>query len=184
MNNSAENHVKNYAEALFALAKESGLSCERIYKELCLVRKAFEENSDFHSLLEFPTVTRDEKQALIKSVFEGRVSSLTFDFLCVLVDNERAGEFFGVCERFKELYYKAEHITEVRVTTASPLSAALRASLEKKLAAKLGSKIILAECVDESLIGGIILDYNDRQIDGSVRNKLSQMKRSLDGVIA
>ena len=55
---------KEYAEALFLLAKERG-SCDRIREELELLLDLLKENPRYATLLDTPAVKETEKLALI-----------------------------------------------------------------------------------------------------------------------
>jgi F-type H+-transporting ATPase subunit delta len=67
------------------------------------------------------------------------------------------------------------------VTTAKPLADELVDKLVKKLEEKTGGKIVLKERVDESCIGGIIIENDSMRIDSSVKTELSNMKKALIG---
>lgn len=184
MSSRKDSCVKNYAAALFALCKEEKIITENMHGELKKVGEAFGDNAEFLQLLCVPTVTKEEKLGMVKSVFKDAVCPLTLDFLCVLVENGEIGCFNEICGEFKKLYYSESHIIEATVTTASPLSDSLRQRLKQKLEKKLCAKIILIEKTDEALIGGIVVKYNDTQLDGSLSSRLSEMKKSVDSVIA
>ncbi|HBO99707.1 MAG: ATP synthase subunit delta [Candidatus Uhrbacteria bacterium GW2011_GWF2_41_16] len=71
--------------------------------------------------------------------------------------------------------YGAAHVT---VTSAHPLSAKLRTTLEQTWP---GADI--QEKVDSEMIGGAVLRVDDRIFDGSVLGRLQQMKKHL-GVLS
>ena len=66
------------------------------------------------------------------------------------------------------------------VASAGPLkeaeTVALRAALEKKL----GRKVVLHCAVDPALIGGMRVEVDNQVIDGSIRNKLQQIKEVMN----
>ncbi len=47
-----------------------------------------------------------------------------------------------------------------------------------------GKTVSVKEKIDPSLIGGVIIDYGSTRYDGSVRTRLSGLKKELGGVIA
>jgi F-type H+-transporting ATPase subunit delta len=65
------------------------------------------------------------------------------------------------------------------VTTAIPLTDALRASLTEKLAAALGRPVTLRERVDGSILGGIRINVAGRVLDGSLSSQLDAMRATL-----
>lgn len=64
----------------------------------------------------------------------------------------------------------------VGVTTARPLSSAMRAELTAMLGKALEAKhVVLTENVDPHLLGGFIARTNSATLDASVRNRLNQV---------
>ena len=65
----------------------------------------------------------------------------------------------------------------VHVTSARPLSEAVRASLQQLLADRTNAKTVeLSESVDASLLGGLIAQTPDAVMDASVRSQLNQLE--------
>lgn len=177
-------YVKNYAQALFSLCHEESVNISDVSGELLAVNEVFENNSEFLQLLYSPTVNCSEKTEMLKAVFTGMLSDSVLDFLCVIVENSRIQDYSAICAEFKSLYYNDADLLEVTVTTTVALSDRLRDKLVQKLEKMTGKHILLVEKTDAQLIGGIVIDYNDTQIDGSIKRKLYELKKSVDSVIA
>ncbi|MBR6101577.1 MAG: ATP synthase F1 subunit delta [Ruminococcus sp.] len=176
--------VKNvYAEALFQLCEERGITAEAD-EELDGIRELFSANEEYTRLLSSPLVGFDEKKKLLSAAFEGKVSDTVFDFLCVVTEKGRAGFTAEICREFRRLFYIKQGILEVSVVTAMPLSEALADKLKAKLESTLNKKIIMHTEVDKGLIGGIIVRYEGAELDSSVRGRLDRLKSQIDGIIA
>jgi F-type H+-transporting ATPase subunit delta len=78
-----------------------------------------------------------------------------------------------------DLYDKLRNRVSVRLTTATPASAAMVANIMKDLRAKLGCEPILEQEIDPSLIGGAILRIGDVVYDGSVANQLKNLREKM-----
>lgn len=70
------------------------------------------------------------------------------------------------------------------MVTAVPLSSALSMKLKEKLEKTLNKKIIMHESTDRGLLGGIIVRYENSEIDSSVRGRLEKLKLQINSVIA
>jgi len=121
---------------------------------------------------------------MISKAFEGRVCETVFNFMNVLCDNGRFKYFNAVASEFKEMYNEKNGILEVCATTTMPLSENLREKLISKLEKVSGKKIQLVEKIDASIMGGIVLDYNNTQINASVKKRLDDMRQQIDSIIA
>lgn len=174
---------KVYADALFELAIEEN-NLDTVAAEMETVSKIMSENEDFVKLLSAPTVPDKDKKSMISKAFEGRICDIVFNFMNVLCDNGRIKYFCAVSARFKEMYNEKNGILEVCATTTMPLSENLREKLVLKLEKISGKKIQLVEKIDASIMGGIVLNYNNTQIDASVKKRLDDMRQQIDSIIA
>ena len=93
------------------------------------------------------------------------------------------GCFPGIEKTFRSLYNDKFKLAEITVTTSAPLSDSLRAKIAEKMSEVIGKKVTLREKVDERLIGGVVIDYESRRYDGSVKSRLDALKGELSSVI-
>ncbi|MBQ8827312.1 MAG: F0F1 ATP synthase subunit delta [Oscillospiraceae bacterium] len=174
---------KIYSEAIFELAAEQGCGGQ-VFEELTSLRKIWTENPGLAKLLSAPTISLKEKLGIIEKSFKGRVSDIIYNFLCVITEKGRASSLTEIADSYKEKWYEKENIAEVTVTTCSPLSDALRKKLVKKLEDVYKKKVVLEEKTDSSLIGGIVVNYGNTMLDGSVKNRLDSIQKQIKGIIA
>lgn len=174
---------KIYSEAVFELACEQ--NCEdKVKEELDVLAVVFEDNPAFAKLLTVPTVTVGEKLEIIENVFKGKLSELTYNLLSVVTEKGRAAAVPAIAEDYKKRWHEMKNIAEVKVTTSVPLSEALREKLQAKLEAVYKKTVILTECVDPAIMGGIVLNYGNTMLDGSVKTKLEALQKRIKGIIA
>ena len=65
------------------------------------------------------------------------------------------------------------------MTSAKPLSDAYYARLTEKLQRVTDKQVVLVKKQDPSLIGGIVTRVGDQVFDGSLSNRLSELKETL-----
>lgn len=167
-----------YARALLEIAAEDG-SMKELDEELQALDGIFSANPQLTEILCAPTVTDAEKTDLIKRVFDGRISKVSYNFLCVLAEKKRVGYLTGIAQEFRKGYYEAAGIAEAEVTTAVPLKDDARNRLIAKLQKKYGKTVILKEKVDPSIIGGMIVASGGSMMDGSVKTRLENMHKQI-----
>ena len=183
MNDKAE---KVYAQAFFELCAESGDDyIKSTLTELCELQRIFEENPEFIKLMGTPTIPLDEKVETVKDIVKsGSVSEFTGNLLCVLAEKGRMDCFAGIVKSFRELYNERFKLAEITVTAAKPLTDALKEQIAAKMSQIIGKTVTIREKVDESIIGGVVIDYGSRRFDGSVKARLDALKSELGSVIA
>lgn len=174
---------KTYADALFQLSVEEN-AVEETYQELMFISQIFSENTDYIKMLSLPTVNVQDKFKSLSEVFSGRISTLVYNFLMILVDKNRISLIYKIADAFKNTYYEKNGILEVIATTSKPLNSTLKEKLINKLEAISSKKIILIEKVDSSILGGIVLSYKNTQIDASVKSRIDNMRAQIDSIIA
>lgn len=173
----------NYAEALFELCKERE-NLDEVHTELSWLSEVIEKNEDLIRFLYAPTVELDEKKKVLKNIFESQLSKTSFDFLCVVSDNKRIKYLQKIIVSFNALYNEEKNILEVTAITTVPLSESLREKLVKKLEDISQKTIVLYERIDKSIIGGIVLEYSNTQIQGSIKHRLDELRARINSVIA
>jgi F-type H+-transporting ATPase subunit delta len=159
---------------------------ETVFEELTAVKDliSLEENAPYMRFLSAVQISGEEKCKSLESVFGGKISQLTLDFLCLISQKGRFSHLFEIYGDFRARYNEKMNILEVTAVTAEPLSARLREKLVDKLGKVTGKKIVLSEKTDKSIIGGIVLRYANTEIDSSVKTRLDKLKAQIDGVIA
>ncbi len=172
-----------YAQAMYELCEEQDC-CAGAFEELTALEKVFDDNEDLVRTLRSPLIAFEDKQNILINIFSGRVSDTVLDFLCLVTQKGRAGCIGAICREFKKIYYAKNNILEVKVTTSQPLSERLEEKLVAKLENILGKKIELKKEVDPSIIGGIIVKYDNTELDSSVRGRLDRLRGQIDSVIA
>lgn len=174
---------KVYSEALFELAGE--LNCtDEINEELTALAKIFRDTPDLAKMLCSPTVRSDDKSMFIEKVFKGKTSEITYNFICLLTDKRRTSFLPDIADKFREHWCDMKNIVEIKVTTSVPLNDLLREKLIKKLESVYKKTVTLKESVDPGLLGGIVINYGNTMLDGSVKAKLEAMQKQIKNFIA
>lgn len=168
--------ASRYAKSLLDLAEERG-TLEQVKQDMDLFTKTLDENRELRLLLRNPIVKHDKKLAILNAVFGGKVSELTSKFFAIITqkNRENALEFIGT--EFQSQYNQLRGVQVAEVTTATPLTAELRAQVSQLVRQQTGqAQVTLNEKVDASLIGGFVLRVGDRLIDDSVSYRLRKLR--------
>jgi F-type H+-transporting ATPase subunit delta len=168
---------KRYAQAAFEIAREQG-TIARWRAELDDVATVLAE-SDAAPMFANARVPLERRLALIDRALD--VSPLAGNLAKLLVTKGRSGDARAVAEAFGRLADAHEGIVNASVTTAIPLDPEQQRAIDARLAASLAAQVRSTHAVDPAIIGGVILRVGDRMIDGSVRTRLRQLRRQLEG---
>lgn len=103
------------------------------------------------------------------------------DFLRLLQDNGRLALMPEIAALFEEQRAEAEKVVRAKVTSASELPAGELDGIKSALKKRFGREVEVETAIDESLIGGALIDTGDMVIDGSLRGKLQRLQSALAG---
>lgn len=176
---SIQRVASRYAKSLHDIAVERN-ELEDVYKDIKDFAVLVEENRDFELLLKSPIIRPDKKQAIFKALFENKLQQVTYEFFKIVIRKGREAFLSAICEEFVDMYNVDHHISKVRLTTAATLDEeSVQALLDKlKSTGEIEENIDLEHVIDESLIGGYVVEFNHKLYDASVARQLELMKKT------
>lgn len=165
-----------YAKALLDLAVEKDI-VEQVHTDMQLLANTCEENRNLVNMLQSPIVAHYKKFAVLRDIFKSRVSPVSFSVFEIITRKNREEILFDVAKEFHSLYNEYKGIQVAQVITTIPIDEALRSQL-KAIVQKASGKeqVELKEKIDPNLIGGFVLQIDDKLIDESVKGKLQALK--------
>ena len=163
------------------LAAEEGLET-RILGELEEVNALFKANPDYLHLLSIPSIPKKERCGLLDEALRGQVHLYVLNFLKILGEKGTLRELGGCTRAYRIRYNEAHGILEATATSAIALTKEQTAALHQKLEALTGKTIDLQTKVDPAVLGGIRLDIDGTELDGTVQNRLAALRRNIAAV--
>lgn len=137
------------------------------------------ESRDLRIVLSNPIIHFDKKSSILTNIFKGILSDLSMRFLDLVCKKGRASILIQMAEEYLNQYNIFKNINKASLTTVFALDSKMRNEFVQILEKGFGKKVELEERIDSELIGGFVLQLNDRQIDESIRHRLNQLKLNL-----
>ena len=168
-----------YATALADIALEQG-AAEPVGNQLADFGAAYAESAELRNVLSNPAVERTAKHGVIeKLVARLDASRIVRNFLFIVVDNQRTHLLPEILQTFEDVLRQRQGAAEAEVTSAAELTAPQKTQLQQTLERLTGKKIQAKYSLDAALLGGAVVRIGDTIYDGSVRNRLNQMRARL-----
>jgi len=166
-----------YAKSLLSLAQDQQ-KLDRVLEDVKSFIKAT-ESKDFFLLLKSPIIHASKKKEIFSLLFNERFDKTTMAFLNIIANKGRESFLTEIMQGFITQYKKMMNITTVKLITASPLSDETLASIHSKLASSTDSNVTieLDTSVDKNIIGGFVIDYDNKMYNASVAYKLERLKK-------
>ena len=166
-----------YAKSLLDLATERN-QLEIVYKDMQYIQAVSKASKEFITVLKSPVFSVDKKIAIINAVLGSNIHELTKAFITLLVTKGREMNFAEMANAFIDQYNVMKGIHKVKLTTAAEVSEDVKQSIVSKVQSEAGFGAVELETkVDEKLIGGFVLEFNNNLVDASVLRDLNEIRK-------
>lgn len=169
--------ASRYAKSLLTLAIERNI-LEAVYDDIQYLHAVSKVNREFVLVLKSPIISPDKKESILGSVTNGKIGDLTASFIRLLIRKGRETNLPEITTAFIEQYKEYKQIHTVKLTTAAPISDELKQEIVNKVKSQTNMKNIeLTAAVDESIIGGFVLQVGDTLVDASISYDLGAIRK-------
>ena len=169
-----------YAKSILDLAIERG-QLDAVYNDMLFLRDVCRVSPELVGVLRSPVIKTDKKKKILDAVTAGKISDVTMAFNHLLMSKGREAWLPEIVVAFIDQYKQHLGIQTVRLTTAVPISDAVKQSiLDKVKADRNVRQIELNTEVKEELIGGFVLEIGDQLIDTSIAFDLHKIKQQFE----
>lgn len=166
-----------YADALFEAARDKG-KLDSIHEQLGQFADAVDRDRQLQVFFFSPYLSSAEKREGTARAIEGAEPEL-INFLELLIEKHRMPEIFRIRREFEELWKRENRRIEVTVTSAVELDPAVVEKIGQEVERQTGDEVDLASRVDDSILGGIVLQVGNMVLDASIRARLEKLRKSV-----
>jgi F-type H+-transporting ATPase subunit delta len=167
-----------YAKSLIDLSKEQN-TLDVIKGDIDSFQQTVNSSIALQNLLRNPVVTPGDKIAILKKLFEKSFHKTTISFLEIIVRKNRSNVLESIAAAFVDQYKKHNNIISATVKTAQAIDERTTAEVTQFIEKQSGKKVALTKIIDPSLIGGLIIQIEDKLYDASISGKLNHLKQNL-----
>ena len=166
--------ARPYARAAFAIARDG--NALPAWSDALAFAARVAADPTVSALLGNPGLIQADATTLLAP--EG-ADAMFGNFLGLLFENRRLPLLPEIAGMFDELRFEAERVVKAKVTSAVAMPAAELETIKAALKKRFGRDVEVETAVDESLIGGAVIDAGDVVIDGSLKGKLGRLQAAL-----
>ncbi|UCE60382.1 MAG: ATP synthase F1 subunit delta [Phycisphaerales bacterium] len=163
-----------YSNAMLRLAEAKG-EADSLFEEMDQLVSLLDAHEDLDGFLASPMIDPEVRKVSLEKLFRGKASDLLVDSLQILNEKERLDLIRAVAQTYRLDHAEMRGWVDAHVRTAVPLSDGLRTQLEEVVSKRTGRRGRLEEAVDESLLGGVVVQIGDEKLDASVTTKLQRL---------
>lgn len=170
--------ARRYAQAAFNIARDAG-TIDVWRRDVADIASLLSE-SELAPVLDDRRRPLDVRLAIVDRALD--VSPLALNLARLLVQKGRSLDAGEVARIFGEMADDYAGIVHAEITTAVELAPDQVDRIEGQLSSNLDKKVEATARVDPAIIGGIIVRVGDRMVDASIRTRLKQLRKELQGV--
>jgi F-type H+-transporting ATPase subunit delta len=170
--------ARRYAKALFEKALDDK-ALDTVVADVVNIQKACAESQDLVLFLNSPMLKKGIKKDALTKIFAS-CSELTQKLMMLMTDKNRESFIPAMADEFIELYNKFKGITTAEVTSAVALSEKALQAVKKYVAQTSGANdVLLKQCIDPSVIGGMNIVFDGKIFDATISNQIIKLKKDL-----
>lgn len=182
--------AKRYANSLLrAVVKKHGLEgkptpAQKIAEALNSFLLTWEAQKEFSLAMQNPMFSREDRlKALNKLTALEQLPEIAIKFIEVCFSRERISTLAEIVKAYSKVADEAAGVITVEITTATNIASLEASSVEQMLQQKISGSPKFIWKMDPNILGGMIICFQDKVIDGSLSGKMKQIEQRLESVI-
>lgn len=169
--------VNRYAQSLLTAANQSG-RLQELFDELSQLITVIQD-TQLDTVLSSDRFSREEKIGLVRQLGTSQTPELT-SWLDDMIQADDLGILLLTLERTVTKISQMTKVFDVEVTTAHPLTEDQKEQLCQIIEARFGIMAhAIIETVDQGLIGGFVVTFDNQVIDASIRTQLQELRKKV-----
>ncbi|MBI5044199.1 MAG: ATP synthase F1 subunit delta [Nitrospirae bacterium] len=171
--------ARRYAKALFSII-EKDKETEAIRSELYAVSHAIETNREMRNFVFNPIFGKEEKERVLIGLLQKTgARDITKKFIKLLLKKDRIKYLKEIVESLSALIVEKQNKKKALVVTASKLPDASFSKIKSRLSDITKKDVELEEKIDDSIIGGVMIQVGSLVYNGSIKTQLENVKNRL-----
>lgn len=171
--------ASRYAKSLMDLSKQLGKENE-VVKDMQLLKETIAQSKDLQSLLKSPIIPADKKNEILSQIFNGKLSEVSSKFLTLLTNKGREEQLKEIVDAYINSYDASHNIVHALLTTAVEADSKTIENIKSLiLENKEIKEVKLRTEINPNIVGGFILQFDDKKLDNSVARKLQLIRQNI-----
>ena len=170
--------ARKYSNALLEIAVEKNIS-SKVYEDLVFVCETINSNKQLQEIFYSPIISQADKTEIIEKLFSSHIERVTLDFLFLLIDANRTSALCEVLNQYEILFNENNNIVKPIIISAIELNEHQKNKIVEKLQNKMTKTILPEYQINPEIIGGLVIEIDDKTIDCSLKTKFENMKKQL-----
>jgi F-type H+-transporting ATPase subunit delta len=166
-----------YARSLFEVARDRD-RIDVVREQLGQFADALDENRELQVFFFSPYFSTEEKvEGLRRTVQDA--DDIVLNTLALLIENHRMPAIHRIRRTYDGLWREHNKLLPVQITSAVALDESVVQRVSEEIGRQTGRQVELTTRVDESVLGGLVLQVGNQILDASIRSRLERLRRQV-----
>ena len=173
----SDEKIQSYAQAILAVASAES-NAAQIEDEIYRFSQVLQSSEELKSTLSDASIPSTRRQQIVEDLLDGQVTQTTVALVSMIVAAGMGGEIKAIADKVVGLGAESRDKAVAEVYSVVDLSSDQQQRLAAALKSATGKDIEMKVIIDESVMGGLLVQIEDEVIDGTVRTRLKQLREA------
>ena len=173
----SDERIQSYAQAILAVASAES-NAAQIEDEIYRFSQVLQSSEELKSTLSDASIPSTRRQQIVEDLLEGQVTQTTAALVSMIVAAGMGGDIKAIADKVVGLGAESRDKAVTEVYSVVDLSSDQQQRLAAALKSATGKAVEMKVIIDESVMGGLLVQIEDEVIDGTVRTRLKQLREA------
>jgi F-type H+-transporting ATPase subunit delta len=173
----SDEKIQSYAQAILAVASAES-NAAQIEDEIYRFSQVLQSSEELKSTLSDASIPSTRRQQIVEDLLDGQVTQTTVALVSMIVAAGMGGDIKAIADKVVGLGAESRDKAVAEVYSVVDLSSDQQQRLVAALKSATGKDVEMKVIIDESVMGGLLVQIEDEVIDGTVRTRLKQLREA------
>ena len=173
----SDEKIQGYAQAILAVASAESNGAQ-IEDEIYRFSQVLQSSEELKSTLSDASIPSARRQQIVEDLLDGQVTQTTVALVSMIVAAGMGGDIKAIADKVVGLGAESRDKAVAEVYSVVDLSSDQQQRLAAALKSATGKDVEMKIIIDESVMGGLLVQIEDEVIDGTVRTRLKQLREA------
>ena len=173
----SDEKIQGYARAILAVASAESNGAQ-IEDEIYRFSQVLQSSEELKSTLSDASITSARRQQIVEDLLDGQATQTTVALGSMIVAAGMGSDIKAIADSVIGLGAESRDKAVAEVYSVVDLSSDQQQRLAAALKSATGKDVEMKVIIDESVMGGLLVQIEDEVIDGTVRTRLKQLREA------
>ena len=173
----SDEKIQGYAQAILAVASAESNGAQ-VEDEIYRFSQVLQSSEELKSTLSDATIPSARRQQIVEDLLDGQATQTTVALVSMIVAAGMGSDIKAIADKVVGLGAESRDKAVAEVYSVVDLSSDQQQRLAAALKSATGKDVEMKVIIDESVMGGLLVQIEDEVIDGTVRTRLKQLREA------